>query len=351
MLADFYHWILNESAAVNLHVETILLIEKYQMELVLHIGAAKTGSTTIQEFLLRNVNNLSKEGIHLLQSPGGHNNRALAAMCIRRDRFVGFYRYNKIISLESKIEFDDAVIESMTKELSDASKWAHTVISTSEDYYGGLLEIDEIEKLRDILQPYFSRIKVVLYIRNQVETLSSLYSTFLKNGDAVTLEDFVKERCLPDSNVYNFFKGAEMWAEVFGRQNLCVRLFDRNEFDNGDLLEDFSNQVKPGLFAALSKTIDVQNQSLTPVGQKLALLVNRQVPAFSDKKGWNTKNRSLISMISRFYSGRGATLDEKTADAIEKMFYESNRLLHEKYFSENERLFKISKKSGSRSAQ
>jgi hypothetical protein len=318
------------------------------MELVLHIGAAKTGSTTIQEFLNGNIDNLKGQGIHLLQSPGGFNNRALAAMCIRRNRFVGFYRYNHIESLESKVDFDAAVIESMKKELAGASDWAHTVISTSEDYYGGLLDIDEIEKLKEILQPYFSRIRVILYIRSQVETLSSLYSTFLKNGDAVSLDDFVKERCLPDSNVYNFFKGAEMWSEVFGPDNLSVRLFDRKEFVNGDLLEDFCEQVKHGLFECLDANMDVQNQSLTPMGQRLALIINKQIPAFSEKSGWNAKNRSLISMISRCYSGKGATLDEKTTASIEKMFSESNKLLREKYFSNNDEIFLSSKKSGMR---
>ena len=315
------------------------------MELVLHIGAAKTGSTTIQEFLLANTDNLKKKGVHLLQSPGGHNNRALAAMCSRRDRFVGFYHYNQVDSLEGKLEVEAEMLEHLQQELSEVSDWAHTVISTSEDYYGGLLEIDEIEKLRGVLQPYFSRIKVVLYIRRQVETVSSLYSTFLKNGETVSLDDFVKERCLVDSNVYNFFQGAEMWSEVFGASNLSLRLFGRKEFDNGDLREDFANQVGHGLFASLSQTVEVHNQSLTPLGQKLALLVNKRLPAFSEKSGWNTQNRSLVSMISRFYSGRGAALDEKTTEVIEEMFSDSNKLLHEKYFSNREQLFGHSKKT------
>lgn len=313
------------------------------MELVLHIGAAKTGSTTIQEFLRANVDNLKDKGFHLLQSPGGHNNRALAAMCIRRDRFVGVYHYNHIDSLESKLEFDRVVIEEMTKELAEVAEWAHTVISTSEDYYGGLLEIEEIERLRDILQSRFSRIKVILYIRGQVETLSSLYSTFLKNGDFVTLDEFVKERCLPDSNVYNFFKGAEMWSEIFGGDNLYLRLFDRDEFYNRDLLEDFSNLLGRGLFSALSHKIQVQNESLTPTGQKLALLVNKRLPAFSETNGWNLKNRALIAMISRLYSGKGAALDENTTALIEDMFCESNGLLQKKYFSDHEILFRKAK--------
>jgi hypothetical protein len=309
------------------------------MELVLHIGAAKTGSTTIQEFLYANRTNLRNNGFHLLHSPGEKNNRALAAMCIRKDRYIGFYHYNHIDTLESKLEFDNEVIQMMTRELSEASKWAHTVISTSEDYYGGLLEIDEIERLGEILKPLFSRIRVVLYIRSQVETLSSLYSTFLKNGDLVTLDEFVKERCKLDSNVYNFYRGAEMWSEVFGHDNLCLKLFDRNEFENGDLLEDFSNQLGTGLFSALDQRVQVHNQSLTPLGQRLALVVNREMPAFSKDQGWNKKNRRIIGLVSKFFSGAGVSLDEETAALVEAMFRESNKLLQEKYFSGREYLF------------
>jgi hypothetical protein len=309
------------------------------MELVLHIGAAKTGTTTIQEFLYANRGHLKDNGFHLLQSAGKKNHRALASMCTRRNRYVGFYHYQHIHSLESKLAFDANVLEKLTSELSETSDWAHTVISTSEDYYGGLLYADEIEKLRDILSPHFSRVRVVLYLRSQVETLSSLYSTFLKNGDVVTLEEFVSERCHADSNVYNCFQGAEMWSEVFGQSNLFLRLFDRNELDNGDLLEDFSNQLQPGLFRALTQRIEVQNQSLTLLGQALALAVNRRIPAFSETNGWSIWNRMLIRQISRFFSGSGASLDEKTAIMVEDIFRESNALLHEKYFSSRERLF------------
>lgn len=312
------------------------------MDLILHIGAAKTGSTTIQEFLRANIDNLKQQGYLLLQSPGGHNNRALAAMCISRDRYSGFYHFNRIDTLENKDAYDKSVIECMTEELSQASEWAHTVISTSEDYYGGLRELDEIERLRDILQPRFRQIKVVLYIRSQVETLSSLYSTFLKNGEVVTLDEFVEERCLPDDNAYNFYRGAEMWSHVFGQNNLSIRLFDPDEFDNGDLLEDFSNQLGEGLFSALTQRIDVQNQSLTTCGQRLALAVNRQIPAFSEKEGWNKRNRALLALISRFYSGRGASLDAQTTALVEEMFSEPNKLLHQKYFSAHKSLFKSS---------
>lgn len=313
------------------------------MELLLHIGAAKTGTTTIQKFLYANRGHLKSQGFHLLQSPGLQNNRALASICIRKDRYVGFYHYNRIDSPEKKLEFDRSVIANLTHELSEASQWAHTVISTSEDYYGGLLNVDEIQTLRSILQPWFSRIKVVMYIRSQVETLSSLYSTFLKNGEVVTLDSFVKERCTTDSNVYNFFKGVEMWSEVFGKRNMCVRLFDQSAFDNKNLLEDFSNQLGPGIFSALSQNIKVQNQSLTPIGQRLALAVNKRLPAFSEEHGWNKRNRAVIAFISRYFSGKGASLDTNATAFIEDLFYESNKLLHENYFSEHETLFSRTK--------
>jgi hypothetical protein len=310
------------------------------VELILHIGAAKAGSTSIQKFLFANRRNLQARGFHLLLSPGGQNNRALASMCIGRDRYVGYYYYKQITTLEEKEAFDRETLENMNSELADASRWAHTVISTSEDFYGGLLEIEELQKLREILLSRFSQIRIILYIRSQVETLSSLYSTFLKNGDVISLEDFIKERCLVDSNVYNFFKGAEMWSEVFGRDNLCLRLFDRDAFDNGDLLQDFSNQLADGLYNSLYVEVDVQNESLSPLGQRLALMVNRQIPAFSEMHGWNKWNRMLIAFISRFFTGQGASLDEETTALVNAMFDQSNKLLHQKYFSTREKLFR-----------
>ncbi|EAI4813061.1 hypothetical protein BGG33_07840, partial [Campylobacter lari] len=44
-------------------------------------------------------------------------------------------------------------------------------------------------------------------------------------------------------HICNHKQTLQWWGEIFGKENLIVRLFDKNEFYQGDLLKDFIHSI------------------------------------------------------------------------------------------------------------
>lgn len=70
---------------------------------ILHIGAEKTGTTTIQEFLTLNRERLLAQGVHFPMSVGlkNHTRLAVCAAFDKRGICLNASRKHKNISLES----------------------------------------------------------------------------------------------------------------------------------------------------------------------------------------------------------------------------------------------------------
>ena len=80
------------------------LIEMLQadVDLVLHIGTEKTGTTSIQEFLKKNRDKLRKKGVYIPQSPmvGNGNHRWIPSLANNDDFSDDFVIVQKFKTLK-----------------------------------------------------------------------------------------------------------------------------------------------------------------------------------------------------------------------------------------------------------
>ena len=67
-----------------------------KLKLYLHIGTAKTATTSIQEVLFQNRELLNSHGCHFLQCGGKRNNIAFTAYAANDGRFVAFFKSRRI---------------------------------------------------------------------------------------------------------------------------------------------------------------------------------------------------------------------------------------------------------------
>ena len=83
----------------------------------------------------------------------------------------------------------------------------------------------------------FDDVTVVLYLRRQPEYLVSRYYTLVTTGSSSSFYDHIN---LPEEQSFlAYHRMVKNWS-VFGKDNIKIRIFDKKEFHENDLLSDFA---------------------------------------------------------------------------------------------------------------
>lgn len=307
------------------------------MRVILHIGAEKTGTSSIQHYLYLNRRRLSKRGFHLMQAAGKYDQRALSAYTRAIDEADNYFFDQRITSTEGREKFRTDLERAIDDELTSLPSNIHTVIISSEHFHSTVRSDEAMGRLRNLLSKYFQEFGVICYLREQGAMCTSLYSTALKFGISRTFEDFVKQ-CNPQNYYFNCSQFLSRWEGAFGQDAMDVAIYDKSYFKNGDLLEDFTSRLDPSLLGQLETYKDQANQSLSPEGQRLLLGVNCAFPRVA--RGDIDSLRVLCrDKIYGLLKGRGRQLDLSTRKSIYDSFLDSNKAVQEKYFPDRDQLF------------
>lgn len=266
------------------------------MKLYLHIGTEKTGTTTIQHFLESNRPALLKRGYFVPKSLGPGNHRWLPVLAYRDDFADEFIRGNNLTDPGRRRQAMERKREELAREL--AAVPVNQVVMTSEHLHSRLRSVEEVRAVRSLLAPWFDEIEVIVYLRDPFSMAVSLYSTALRAG-AMDADVF------PADNPYmvhaaDYRRLIEMWAEVFGRDKLRIRIFEREQLKGGDVLADFAAVI--GLDLAGLPPPPRQNESLSTYAIQLlrefnVLLRARGLP---DPAAARLRNRLVPVLETRF---------------------------------------------------
>lgn len=192
------------------------------MQIILHIGTWKTGSSAIQLFLARNAGLLRKQGVFLpsiVQEELGHTLlfRALKADGPEKDK----------------------LLEDL-KRIGAQNPDARVIVS-SEHFWP--LATEEIARLAASLRQVTADIVVLAYLRPQDEMWASIYAQQAKYFSVrpdVPLwgtDDFVARPILEWALYYHKCLG--MFEAAFGRDAVTPRLYRRDRFPEQDIIFDF----------------------------------------------------------------------------------------------------------------
>ena len=308
------------------------------MKVLVHIGTEKTGTTSIQQYLHLNRGKLRKAGYHFNQSAGDHNNRAFPAYCIADEKFDDFFQGQGISTLSEKQQFKRIFIEQFEAELEGLPKNIHTVIVSSEHFHSSITNEEEMDNVYNLLSRYFDEIKIVCYLREQVATCVSYYSTHLMNGGTQSFDEFLK-RCKPKIYYFNYSTMLANWERCFGFESLEVSLFSKDHLLNRDLLDDFTAKIDSSLVGNLDKEVELENQSLRPAGQVLERIVNLVFPVRSEIPEVAAIRHKCKNAIAISMKGRGQQPDLETWQRLYDSFIECNEDVREKFFPQLEKIF------------
>jgi len=207
----------------------------------LHIGYFKTGTSSIQRYFDRYRNALLEHG--LLYPENGVHTATIshAFLPLKRLDEIGEkmeqWFKNSLMKMEEPPTASQ-IWRKAVKEI-EASKASRIVISSEEfvRYASNEKTKTLIREVRDHLAPY--DVRIICYIRRQDDYLESMYNQLVKMGNRVPEACSLSFLESLEQIHWNYLATLEAWEEVFGRERMIVRIFERDTLVGNDAIKDF----------------------------------------------------------------------------------------------------------------
>lgn len=207
--------------------------------LYIHIGTSKTGTSSLQKFLEENQAELLKHGVYYPLNLG-HYIPFESEECVPCGNFFPVY--------EHILAYDD-LTETTRQNLRDAFLVADTVLLSTE-FLWTTPEMSPYEKFLDSSFELYKNIKealpeitikVVVYLRPQIDWLESIHREMVQwHKRNETLQDIYYDNSSYASLLHYYDRLCEIGKEI-GFENIIVRIYDKTEFQGGNIFADFLN--------------------------------------------------------------------------------------------------------------
>jgi hypothetical protein len=288
--------------------------------LYLHIGTEKTGTTSIQRFFAGNRPLLAQNGIFYPRVPGPANHLALATYAHTR-RGGELWRKMEIKNLQGYQNFRAALQRDLGEELAAAPGPIQKTIMSNEHCSSRLKTVEEIEDLRQFLSGFFDDIYILVYLRRQDDFLVSTYSTAIKNGNSGVL---AQPTDVQIARRYDYWELLSHWAQVFGRDRIICRKFEKDSLIDGDVVTDALATMGVDADERYERTPDA-NISLDAACLEFLRLMNKHMGA-----DWKMR-RTIVALEGM---SKGPLIDLPPAERRELMarVRDSNARVAREYF-------------------
>jgi hypothetical protein len=277
---------------------------------ILHLGAEKTGTSSIQKYFGTHREALLRDGFWYPESftnPAGHVHLKLSGAAADG-------------SLKPSGPQSSAFREELDKALARGAKAA---VFSSEFFHSELRDKASVERLKTFLSAFFDRFMLVYYARRQDQMLASMHSTAIQGGWTTSRQAL----SVYESKGHYYFDHAavcDLWSDAFGRENLVCRIFERDRLVNGDIVDDFMTTTGASLDETRPKVS--ANESLSFETMHVLLLLNA-----SRHKDNRDLRRKLVATGKKRDAERTPMLTRDEAERFLRRFDESNRRLFSRY--------------------
>lgn len=288
--------------------------------LFIHVGSHKTGSTSLQHFLYDKQNYLNKNDFEYFSKNA-----------IGLDE--KFKCSNSWIKINKKNLLNENGVEIKRMKLLCkrlfSSKYQNVILSSEN--FSWIFNKKPLRSFSIELKKYFYEIKIIIYLRRQDEMAVSFLQECSKkpNLPESRIFDFTL-RAIPKINpsqyfYLNYFERLSLWENIFGKENLIVRCYDKEILNGGDVVTDFLQIINIPPILNEKKML---NQSSGFEATKVGHLLNECI---KDKK-LNRNLRKFLTHNENFLPSK------KEAKNYLNNFKDSNLKLYNKYkikFSNN----------------
>lgn len=250
-------------------------------DLMIHFGAIKTGSTSIQRTLFDHANSL----VNCTYLDAGLSNLSLImSTAVQTAEQVQNTRAANT-GLEQLRIMRDAARAQLSGALADAAARSNRVLISAEIISG--FSQSELEELRRLLLPAARDIRFMGYVRDPVSLMQSVFQERLKNRIPA---GFSLERSIFNGppKIYRF---VDRLDEVFTPSAVTVYPFDPSIFPDGDVVRHFLNAVD---VRGIGLETERDNDSLSALAVK-ALFCFRRLAHSAEPAGYDLSREAFIA--------------------------------------------------------
>lgn len=284
-------------------------------KLFIHAGTHKAGSTTIQNTLNRESDELLKEGI-----------------CY----FGRFFPISRI--MRAMEEYDEGLVQSFQSDVQERMEIygetnVHTYVTSNEKFSGHKMiayrNAPVIAKtLHDVFAPFDFEIKIIIYVRRQDKYIESMYAQKIKSLSAFSFQEFLGE--IEDISAYHWDSFIDIFANQFGKENIIVRSFDRKYLpQKSSLIQGFGSIIgSKHLENYVYET--VKNRGYTRDVLEVARITNKHLD-----RGEKKVLRKIFKNLDFPKSGNIFFTKTERAELLSN-YKESNKRVVQKYFDDKD---------------
>lgn len=247
------------------------------MEVIIHPGMPKTGSSSIQKTLVnhpvtdwvvpaRNSGNMGRELILLFEDEPW-NAPAFTIQGVSRE---------EVLSRKEKL------LEQLTEQLRKAARQGLNTVFSAERIFNVPEHV--VTRLRDFYLDLGFRPRVVGYVRQPVSFMQSAFQQNLKTDTPGLLE--------PKNLMPAYRRGFEKLDKVFGQENVSLKLFNPGTLRGGDVVVDFFAEMGTDLPSEHAVRV---NESLSL--EACALLFAQRTLGTGLERGFRTAGRSNARFV------------------------------------------------------
>lgn len=260
----------------------------------LHIGTAKTGTTSIQRFLADNSERLATDYGIAFPLAGRQRFRGAGKVSSAHHRLaLGYYR-------NRNEDAPAAVRDGITRLVAEIEGSDATTFVVSSEYFPGASE----QQILDLYIGPLSKVAevhTIVYLRRQDQLMESMYAQAVKRRPTAPPRPADAYRRLSRSGIFDFFELAEIWGgRVLGRDRVHVRPYERPQLKDGDSITDFMSLIGVDDIDGFTRRESESNPSLTR--DQLLIIRAMHEAGLTDKltKGMRDPFRGIDSNDTRY---------------------------------------------------
>jgi len=300
-------------------------------KLFVHIGVHKTGSTSIQQSFFRSRKILAEHGIGYYDytEAGGEygargNHSALIYWLFSKNRAEFAATARKKLTKE-KLTSEVGAIEKSFRQFLGSNNYGIKIVSGEAI---SLLEPEAVAEFRKYLIKFSQApVRIIAYVRNYYEFMDSVCQQRIKGGAPLASIAAALEKGQPILSPRYKFR-IEKFRKIFGAENVDVRVFDRECFWNGDLLQDFCKSL--GIERNYPELVKIRaNESISQASFEAINIYNGLYP-FRQGKQYNDNRSSRIrKYLEKPGEPRFRLMDEKLLRDFDRSTQEDKQYMKE----------------------
>lgn len=314
------------------------------MKCIVHIGTEKTGSTTLQSFLQLNASALHAQSMFFPTIAGTPNHYALAMATSDFDE-PNIARIREDLAINSPAN-QRAFAARLGQEILDAMAKAgcDTLLLSSENFHHGMRSPASVAKLRSFLNSLgFETIQIIVYLRRPADLINSWYSTAVRWGETShEPPDVLQSGCDSLAVDCRYDATLKRWENEFGRDSMCVRIFERQTLVGGSVIDDFASVTGISLDASMAIPGDT-NVSLSHDSIEVMRRVNVLLGDSKDRSSLALRNVIADAVEQAFGTSSKYTMPSRLYDAYQAAYAASNERVRATYFPQRASLFEDSR--------